>query len=96
MNITMIEAMLDTVLVSGPVSRRTIDNFFSSLFICNYASTLSIDHTYTPTISALLMSWLILSIAIFVYIQRRSCVRMMNLCIFARSVVAIILCYIFK
>ena len=95
MNIMMIEAMLDTVLVSGPVSRRTIDNFLSSLFICSYASTLSIDHTHTPTISALLMSWLILSIAIFVYIQRRSCARVMNLCIFARSIVAIILCYIF-
>ena len=96
MNIMMIEAVLDTVLVSGPVRRRTIDNFLSSLFICNYASTLSIDHTHTPTISALLMSWLILSIAIFVYIQRRSCARMTNVCIFARSIVAIILCYIFK
>ena len=96
MNIMMIEAVLDTVLVSGPVSRRTIDNFLSSLFICNYASTLSIDHTHTPRISALLMSWLILSIAIFVYIQRRSCARMTNVCIFARSIVAIILCYIFK
>ena len=33
MNIMMIETVLDTVLVSGPVRRRTIDNFFSSLFI---------------------------------------------------------------